>query len=76
MMSPLEEANLKRTKKTDAIRTGRIQAVSGSTVRVLFDGEETASEKYYRTSKSLLLAVGDRVVCAAVAGTYIILAEI
>lgn len=50
--------------------------ISGTTGKVRFDGESTASEKQYKRLASYTPTNGDRVLLAAVSGTYVILGKI
>lgn len=47
-----------------------------STAKVTFDGEEEASEKQYAYLSSYIPKSGDRVLMAAVGGTYVILGKV
>ena len=47
-----------------------------STAKVTFDGEEEASEKQYAYLSSYVPKSGDRVLMAAVGGTYVILGKV
>lgn len=73
-----EEKKLESTgARSEVFRLGTVAAISsGIRARVRFDGESVASGKYYKAHKQMSLAVGDRVLCAHVDGSYIIIAEI
>lgn len=47
-----------------------------NTAKLIFDGEETASQKQYAYLDSYTPAVGDRVLLASISGTYVILGKI
>lgn len=59
---------------SDEHRIATVTAVSGTKMRLQFDGEEAASEKYYRGL--VTASVGKRVLCARVSGTYVVLGAI
>lgn len=76
MLNAREQRELSTAGGGSPFRLAVVSAVSGYTVRLLFDGEDAAGEKYYKFSKNLSLSVGDRVLCAAVSGTWVVIAEI
>ena len=51
-----------------------VKGVSGNKMQLLFDGEQTASDKYYKGLATV--SVGKRVLCARVYGTYVVLGEL
>jgi len=54
------------------MRLATIIEVTDSGIKVIFDGEDTESNKYYKYNKSITFNVGDRVVCDKISGTYIV----
>ena len=54
------------------IKLATVTEVTAVGIKVKFDGENSASNKYYKFNKSIAFKVGDRVVCDAISGTYII----
>lgn len=58
-------------------RLGKVDpAYSSGRPKVVFDGETTASGKQYPYLASYTPAAGDRVLLAAVAGSYVVLGKI
>lgn len=49
---------------------------SSSGTRLRFDGESSASSKYYKRLGTYTPASGDRVLLARVSGTYVILGKV
>lgn len=76
MLEYYEEKQLQKqgTATTTEHRIAVVKGVSGSKMQLLFDGEKTASDKYYRGLSTV--SVGKRVLCARVSGTYVVLGEI
>lgn len=75
----LEFQNEERLKKETGTKTAEhrlatVTAVSGTKMQLQFDGESSASDKYYRGIAAV--SVGGRVLCARVAGTYVVLGEL
>ena len=56
-------------------KLGTVTSTSGG-VSVQFDGETTPSTKKYKRLSSYTPAVGDRVLMAEIAGTYVILGKV
>lgn len=76
MLEYYEEKQLqeKNSGTSPEHRIAVVKGVSGSKMQLLFDGEPTASDKYYRGLATV--SVGSRVLCARVSGTYVVLGEI
>lgn len=45
-------------------------------VSLIFDGQDTASEKHYKCNASVSFAAGDRVVIVSISGSYVVLCKI
>lgn len=76
MLDYMEEERLQkqsRGKETEH-RMAVVKGVSGNKMQLLFDGEQTASDKYYKGLATV--SVGKRVLCARVYGTYVVLGEL
>lgn len=54
------------------IKLATVTEVTDDGIKVVFDGEDTASNKYYKFNNSITFNVGDRVVCFYYSGTYIV----
>lgn len=59
-----------------SFKLGTVTALISGSPKIRFDGEHTASEKLYKSLKSYTPTVNDRVLMAAVSGTYVILGAI
>ncbi len=73
------EANdfIQEPEKQEVFRLGVVvELFSNKTAKIKFDGEETASQKQYAYLNNYSPVVGDRVVMAALSGTYIILGKL
>lgn len=44
--------------------------------KIKFDGDEDASQKFYKTIGNSSITIGKRVLCARVSGTWIILGKV
>lgn len=78
-MSDIPDAQelIEQPEQQQTFRLGTVvELFSNSTAKVKFDGEETASEKQYAYLKSYKPSVNDRVLLAAVGGTYVILGSV
>lgn len=53
-----------------------VELFSNNTAKITFDGEDTASEKQYSYLDSYVPAIGDRVILASIASTYVILGKV
>lgn len=71
-----EEKRLEDQNKENAAehRIATVTAVSGKKMRLQFEGEDNASNKYYRGIATV--SAGKRVLCARVSGTYVVLGEL
>ena len=49
-----------------------VAAVYGDGLSLLFDGDDTPTQKHYKCNKSVVFAAGDRVHLAFESGTYIV----
>jgi hypothetical protein len=54
----------------------KVVAASGGHLSLLFDGETTATQKYYPRLTSYTVSIDDRVLVAKVSGTYVVLGKI
>lgn len=66
----------KSTGRTAEHRLATVQSVSGGRAVLLFDGEEAASTKQYKTNADVTFYAGDRVLCARVSGSYVVMMRI
>lgn len=57
-------------------KIGVVTAVQAAGVKVKFDGEESASDKYYPILRSYASQVGDRVLSLKLSGSIIVLGAI
>lgn len=55
---------------------GTVSSITSGKCSVKIDGETTATSKKYKTLSSYTPAVGDRVLIAEIAGSYVILGKI
>lgn len=63
--------------KADPLLLGTVVAYDTTKgVRIQLDGEATAGDKYYRSRKGLIAAVGDRIVLAPISGSYVVLGAV
>lgn len=69
-----EQRILPETDKSP-FRLATVKTISGYSARLLFDGDDAESTKTYRFGATLNLQTGERVVCAKVYGTYVIVAK-
>lgn len=72
LLNTIKKAN-ESEKET---RMAKVTAVSGTTCRVQFYGEETASSKYYKKLSNLSISANDTVIMTRINGTYIITGRI
>lgn len=49
-----------------------VGAVYADGLSLIFDGQETASQKHYKCNASITFSPGDRVKIIAVSGTYVV----
>lgn len=75
MMGYQEEKRLEKQVGGTAAehRIATVQSVSGGKAVLLFDGEDAASTKPYKTNADVTFAAGDRVLCARVSGSYVVM---
>lgn len=50
-----------------------VSEVTENGVKVIFDGESTASQKYFTRLESCACVQGDRVILAQLSGSYVVL---
>ena len=67
-------AKLNKTEKPFSL--GTVGSVSGGKATIQFDGEGSASNKYYPSLAPYSPIGGDRVLVANIAGTHVILGKI
>lgn len=67
-------SKLQKTEKPFSI--GTVGSVSGLKATIQFDGEGSASSKYYPSLAPYTPTGGDRVLVANIAGTHVILGKI
>lgn len=60
----------------EMIRVATVSEIGAEGLRVQFDGDEAAGEKYYTCNTSIRFAAGDRVLLLAISGTYIVFCKI
>lgn len=65
------------TAEGSLFRLGTVTAKSTTSgtggLRIKFDGEESASDKYFKCNRGASFATGNRVLCARVGGTWVAL---
>lgn len=76
MLSYQEEVRLEDTAEGGAFRMAKVISYTTTTAVVQFDGEDAASTKAYKRIYGLTIATGDRVLCARVSGTYVVIGAI
>lgn len=66
------------SENKEILRMATVTERNGSTYtyKIKFDGDEAASQKFYKTMDNLSITIGKRVLCARVSGTWIILGRI
>ena len=57
-------------------RMATVQSVTGGKAVLLFDGEDAASTKTYKTNADITFNAGDMVLCARVSGSYVVMMRI
>jgi hypothetical protein len=67
-------SKLQKTEKAFSI--GTVGSVSGNKATIQFDGEGSASSKYYPSLAPYSPVAGHRVLVANIAGTHVILGQI
>lgn len=71
------EASAQETPQQDAgYQMATIGTVESDGVTLIFDGEESPSEKHYKVNAGAQLAAGQRVLVQAVAGSYVVLCAV
>ena len=62
----------------EILRMATVTERNGSTYtyKIKLDGDEAASQKFYKAMDDLSITIGKRVLCARVSGTWIILGRI
>ena len=71
------EASAQETPQQDAgYQMATIGTVESDGVTLIFDGEESPSEKHYKVNVGAQLAAGQRVLVQAVAGSYVVLCAV
>lgn len=71
------EASAQETPQQDAsYQMATIGMVESDGVTLIFDGEESPSEKHYKVNAGAQLAAGQRVLVQAVAGSYVVLCAV
>lgn len=77
MITAEELIRMAKQEKQDTFKLGTVvELFAKGTAKIRFDGEETPSEKEYSYLASYKPSVGDRVLLASVAGTYVIMDKI
>lgn len=76
MLNYQEEQQLNPEKKQTPFRMAVVVSFTQSKAVVKFDGEENNSGKEYKRIYGNTITVGDRVLCAKMNGTYIVLGAI
>ena len=62
---------------SNSFRLGVMTSLSDGYAEVQFDGEDAVSKKKYKCAKHITtLSVSERVLCARIAGTYVVIAQI
>lgn len=66
------------SESKEILRVATVTERNGSsyTYKIKLDGDEAASQKFYKTMDNLSITIGKRVLCARVSGTWIILGRI
>ena len=68
---------LKADEQQSIFKLGLVKELfSNGKAKVIFDGEDKASEKIYPALSSYAPAINDRVLLASISGTYVILGKI
>lgn len=57
-------------------KMAKVTALSGAGVKLLIDGEGTATDKVYTKLKTYSATINDRVVLVPISGTYIVIGEV
>jgi hypothetical protein len=73
MLNYQEEKQLEQEQYKEAFRVGVVEERKSGGYRIKFDGDEVASDKFYKGSSGLYAAVGKKVLCANYKGTYIVM---
>lgn len=74
---PTAQDLIEQPQKTTLFKLGTVtELFANSTAKVRFDGEEAASAKQYAYLSNYKPAVNDRVLMAAVSGTYVVLGKL
>lgn len=76
MLSYQEKQQLLPQKEVETVRLGYIVSSTDAGYTVRFDGEDESSGKAYPAIVSVVLSAGDRVVCIAVRGSWVVLGRI
>ena len=58
------------------LRLGTVTGTNSSGVLVQLDGEDTARSKRYKRLSSYSATVGDRVLLAAISGSYVVIGKV
>lgn len=68
-----EEKRLTESVGDGCFRMAKVISYTADKAVVQFDGEDTASTKAYKRIYNTTIASGDRVLCARVSGTYVVI---
>lgn len=76
MITYSEEKRLTESVGDGCFRMAKVISYTANTAVVQFDGEDTASTKAYKRIYGVTITTGDRVLCARVSGTYVVIGAI
>ena len=76
MLNYQEEQELKQPKEQAPFRMAVVISFTATKAVVRFDGEETNSGKEYKRIYGNTITAGDRVLCAKLNGTYVVVGAI
>lgn len=60
----------------ESVRAATIEDIGIEGIKVKFDGDDEAGEKYYKCNTSIRFTVGERVMLLPISGTYIVFCKI
>ena len=72
MIDGVTDAALASEAEQPLAQLATIGAVYEDGVTLIFDGQETATEKHYKCNTSVSFAAGDRVKVASISGSYVV----
>lgn len=76
MLNYQEEQEIKDPGGEYNFRMATVVSATESTAKVKFDGDDTSSAKEFKRLCGVSVSAGDRVLCAKISGTYIVLGTV